>query len=338
LVNGAPAVFDEQTGILLEGKVQTMSFSVEGFRWLDRLPEDAFALPKGVRWDDQTRPWTAMDYEHCVMVARDPLFVPAGAPLSLDSFILNLKSGDLRRIPFAGITSMPGFFAESRTVAVVAGMDLNGQAGITRIDVVTGKNEPFASDWLSGGPLLTEEVSPNGQYALGFSPSFSDTEVEIRLIKLSDRSIRTLRKTGRLGIPSSWLPESDGIILKRFEPVSDPKQIEPRVLCRLDLDGTLKDLRPGDSPLVLRKSRKILYQENGSRLWHTCDLDGSNPKLYADGLAGHGQPAVSPDERQILFTRFNKGHVPQLMLFELGKSNGLPATRAPGYTGKAVWR
>ena len=56
LANGNPVVFDEQTGILLEGKIGPMSFAVEGFRWLERPPEDAFALPKGARWTDQTRP------------------------------------------------------------------------------------------------------------------------------------------------------------------------------------------------------------------------------------------------------------------------------------------
>jgi hypothetical protein len=213
------------------------------------------------------------------------------------------------------------------------GTDLDSSVGLASVDLVTGKNEPFAEDWLSGGPLWMSEVSPDGQYAIGLSPSLPDMEAEVRLIKMSDRSVRTLLKITRLGGPLSWLPESDGIILSR-----GPRQIGPTVLCRLNLDGTLKDFRPGDWPLVLQKSRRILYQETGSQLWHTCDLDGSNPKLYADGLADHGQPAVSPDERQILFTRINKGSAPQLMLFELGKSNGRPATRAEGFTGQAVWR
>jgi len=343
LASGAPVAFDEATGTLLESTIGPMSFSIEGFRWLDRLPENAFALPKGVHWNDQTRPWSAQEYEECVLVAHDPFFVE-GRSLSFNTFVLNLKSGDMRRVPFVGMTSMPCSFLESRNAVVVAGLSfrsaavfggahLDSCAGLARVDLVTGKSEPFARDWLSGGPFWMTEVSPDGQYAIGLSPSLPDMEAEARLIKMSDRSARTLPKTPRLGGPLSWLPESDGIILSR-----GPRQIGRAVLCRLNLDGTLKDLRPGDWPLVLRKSRKILYKENESRLWHTCDLDGSNPKLYADGLAHHSEPAVSPDERQILFTRINEGSAPQLMLFELGKTNGLPATRAEGFTGRAVWR
>jgi hypothetical protein len=347
LANGTPVVFDEQTGILLEGKMQSISVSIEGFRWLDRLPESAFALPKGVRWNDQTRPWSN-DYEDCVLVAHDPLFVE-GEPASPDTFILNLKSGQMRRVPFVGMGSMPCGFVASRGAAVVAGVAFHSMAvvagtslesfyGLARVDLVTGKNEPFAADWLSGGPFFMSEVSPDGQYALGFSPLPDMEETEVELIKLSDRSTRTLRKTGKLGGPASWLPDGNGIVLKRYDLAKRLNQTGPPIVCRLDLDGTLKDLRPGDWPVVLRKSRKILYQENESHLWHTCDLDGSNPKLYADGLADHGEPAISPDERQILFTHFNKGRAPQLMLFELGKTNGVPATRAPGYTGRPVWR
>jgi hypothetical protein len=104
------------------------------------------------------------------------------------------------------------------------------------------------------------------------------------------------------------------------------------------MDGKLTDLRPGDPAIVLRKSRKILYQENDSNLWHACELDGTKPELFAGGLNGYGTPAVSPDETRLIFARYEEGKGPQLVLFQSGKTEGKPAVRAQGFTGMPVWR
>ena len=147
LANGAPVAFDESTGTLLESTIGPMSFSIEGFRWLERLPEDAFALPQGVHWNDQTRPWSTQEYEDCVLVAHDPLFVE-GQSSSVDTFVLNLKSGDMRRVPFVGMTSMPCSFLASRSAVVLAGVasrnaaafagtDMASSVGLARVDLFT---------------------------------------------------------------------------------------------------------------------------------------------------------------------------------------------------------
>jgi hypothetical protein len=156
------------------------------------------------------------------------------------------------------------------------------------------------------------------------------TDLQMRLIDLTTGKSRSLGKPSKIGAPFSWLPDGSGLILKRFEPSADINAVEPRILCRMGLDGKLTDLRRGDDPLVLRKSRKILYADNDTDLWHTCNLDGSHPELYGDGLAGYGMPAISPDEKQIIFAYFEKGKLPQLMLFDIGKSKGKPIGHAEG--------
>jgi hypothetical protein len=127
------------------------------------------------------------------------------------------------------------------------------------------------------------------------------------------------------------------MVLKRYEPAANPTGIERRVLCRLDADGKLTDLWPGDSPLVLRKSNRILYQDQGTRLWHTRALDGSGTELYADGMPNHGMPALSPDETKVLFLRFGGKHSPELVLFDFGKSEGR-VIEVPGFVSQPVWR
>jgi Tol biopolymer transport system component len=104
------------------------------------------------------------------------------------------------------------------------------------------------------------------------------------------------------------------------------------------MDGKLTDLRQGDSPVVLRKSKKILFEDTDSGLWRTCELDGTKPEIYADGMKGYDTPAVSPDESQIIFAKFEKGKLPRLMLFDWGDTNGKPIVNAGGFTGIPVWR
>ncbi len=55
-------------------------------------------------------------------------------------------------------------------------------------------------------------------------------------------------------------------------------------------------------------------------------------------MKGYGFPAVSRDEERIMFGRFQKGKLPQLMVFELDKDEGKPIVREAGFTGMAVWR
>jgi len=100
----------------------------------------------------------------------------------------------------------------------------------------------------------------------------------------------------------------------------------------------MTDLRAGEWPVVLRKSRRILYQDEDSRLWYTCELDGTKPELFAGGFKDYRTPAVSPDEKRIVFVRYEKGKTPQLTLFEMGKTEGKPAVQAGGFIGMPVWR
>ena len=188
--------------------------------------------------------------------------------------------------------------------------------------------------------MLMAELSPDNRKiaTMQMLGGGSLLDLQIRLIDVETGEARLLGKPSKIGAPFSWLPDGDGLILKRFETREDPTAVEPRILCRLGLDGELTDLRSGDWPVVLRKTRRILFEDNATRLWHTCQLDGSDPRLFADGLKGYSMPAVSPDEKRVVFVRYEKGKLPQVTLFDLGQTEGKPATRAGGFTSTPVWR
>lgn len=341
LTNGLPFAIDEKTGIIVESKIKELTITVSDFHWLASEPSAAFRLPDGAEWSDHSEPWPESDYGSCIMVGHDPLFTGTNSSkLATDGYVLNLRTKELRRIPYQGATMMPGCFLKNRWEVVISGADLFTGPEMLKINLLTGATTKLGGEQGNGSLGLVGEASPDGKKvaAIGLFSGKSIVDFQMKLIDLQTGQMQDLGKAGRIGAPFSWLPDGDGLILKRFEQANNLNAVEQRILCRLGLDGKLVDLRPGDMPLVLRKTRKILYQDNDTDLWHTCNLDGSEPELYADGLKSYGTPAVSPDEKSIMFALYEKGKLPQLMLFEISGSKGKPIRHANGFTGLPVWR
>jgi hypothetical protein len=214
-----------------------------------------------------------------------------------------------------------------------SGTDIDGHTGIFKLNLLTGE-ETRISDGLSA----TAELSPDGRTLATMRMVGDGADSQMQLIDLEARNERALGKPGHIGGPFGWLPGGDGLILKRFEATTDGTATEAPMFSRLGMDGKLTDLRWGDSPIVLRRSKMILFQDIDSGLWKTCEFDGTKPKLYADGMKGYVNPAVSPDESQIIFAKYENGKFPQLMLFYWGDTNGKPLVKVDGFVGRPVWR
>lgn len=341
LTNGIPFSIDEETGIIVESRIKQLTVAVNNFRWLGKVPEGAFELPRGVEWADHAAPWPDSDYENCILVGHDPAFSAADSSKPTpDGYMLNLRTEELRRIAYQGAVTMPGCFLKDRHKVLVSGFDLLSGPETLKINLVTGASAKMGDDSSGVNLNLFGELSPDGK-KVAVIRSFSGASIvdfQIRLIDMDSGQSQEIGKPGPIGAPFSWLPDGSGLILKRYEQTGDLDSVERRILCRLDLDGRLTDLRPGDSPVVLRKTRKILYEDNDTGMWHTCDLDGSAPELYADGLKGYGMPALSPDESRVIFAYYEKGRLPQLILFEIGKSKGKPVGHSEGFTSMPIWR
>jgi hypothetical protein len=331
LENGMPLVIDEKTGIVREIETQNVPIAVEGFQYLDQVSPTTFAVGNDVKWDDQSTPWPKSDLANCIMVTHDPLAEPGGSSRTLDGYVLNLKTGRLRRLPHRGMAAVPVCFPQDRAEVIGSGTDLDGRTGIFKWNLLTGQETR-----ISDGLITMAELSPDGR-TLATMRTLGDSN-QVRLLDFETRKERSLGKPGNIGGPIGWLPDGDGLILKRLEAPTDQNATELPVVCRLGMDGKVTDLRYGDSPIVLRKSKRILFQDNDSGLWKTCEFDGTQPKLYADGMKGYDAPVISPDETQIIFTKFENKKLPQLILFDWGSTKGKPLVSAEGFTGIPVWR
>ena len=83
------------------------------------------------------------------------------------------------------------------------------------------------------------EMSPDGRKVAAMQAFGGGkmTDMQIRLIEPQSGRSELLGKPGNIGAPFSWLPDGDGLVLKRFERTDDMHAIEPSFLCRLGLEA-----------------------------------------------------------------------------------------------------
>ena len=109
------------------------------------------------------------------------------------------------------------------------------------------------------------------------------------------------------------------------------------MICHVNRDAQMIPLRKGHNPVVV-DARRIMYWEERAGGWMECDLRGKNPVRIADGLPGHGFPALAPGCDSVIMMRFEKDQPPLPVLLELGVAKGTVITSVPGLWGHPRWR
>ena len=149
-------------------------------------------------------------------------------------------------------------------------------------------------------------------------------------------------------------PKRLDIFLCHREPVMSRSGLQRLIeLGRIRLNAQIvkpsQKIKPGDritmdtpqpGPLLVNDEQvplKILYEDDDQ--WFLCNLDGSHAELYADGFRGFAKPALSPDEKQIIFRKSGKDYdATQLFLFDFGKTNATGIEAPSGFIGTPMWR
>lgn len=339
LNKGIPYTAELRTGLVIEQSARNRKRTMKGFNWEDPSKDRSlFEIPEGA-WKDDSGSLLPSSVDDAVLVAHDPHHVPGKGEPSAESFLLDLRSGKLRRLPVDGVGTLPGCFLKDHRQVLTTRIAFDEHPDIVIVDLPSGtlkRVEPHGDVFR---PLGFPALSADGRQVLMLEMARGPGLLDFTLLTLNLETLiaQPLGKPGRMGAPVSSLPDGTGYILKRFLPAAskDPGAIEPRVICKMDLKGRLKDLRPGDSPLVLPQAKRILFEED--RKWYTCSFEGSDIRQYANGMRGYGQPAISPDGKRMLWVKFSEGTSPKLHLIDFEKSEGRPATEAPGFTGLPRW-
>ncbi len=337
LEKGGEFLVNETNGLTIAYQTEDRPHAITDFQWLSGTPEADLTPPEGVKWEDRTIPWPAAEQENCILIHYAP-FLPWDFTHDMSLHLLNVSSGEIRRLPSDYTGQRRACFDPSRRNLILATGANEDRMGLGRFDLAGGKYSDFESrppDAVASGIL---ELSPSGDKIVTvLIKTGDDLGSRICIINMADGSSSVIGNSKDLDYPG-WLPDGDGFIVVRYKDPAYRGGSQPEIICRLALDGAVTELFEGSMPLVLRKTRRILYQEKNTRLWHICDLDGKNSALFGDGFDGHDSPVVSPDESKIVFMKKRFGKPSHPYLFTLGKTSGTRITRTDGFFAEPVWR
>jgi hypothetical protein len=338
LAHGLSTEIDLKSGMLVQFGAPERRTKLTGFRWLTQVDPKDFST-EGATWDDYTDDPTSGDRNDVLMIGHCALWRPGMKTPESDGRLLNVKTGRYRRIPFQGAMSLPGCFTKDRTHVVVTGVDtMNAVMGLYEIDLKTGVNRRLGGDLLSSGFSLFPSLSPDGKTVVVSHKGAAGRilEIQICVVDLATGNARIVGEPRDTG-PVSWFPDGKGLLIGDRKSI-DMSKPSISTICRLDLDGHLTKLCEGSSPVVLGDGQRILFEDQTTRSWKTCALDGGDVKLYADGMKGCAFPAPSPDGKRLLMMHFQPGKGPEPLIFPLGQNDGKPVTTVPGLWSTPAWR
>ena len=344
LANGVPMRIDMETGIIVEQGVADKAVRIEGFRWVEKVLDSEFALDVKGAPEVLSDPvaGTPLELQDLVMIGYNASWTPAiGKAIETDVVLLNLKSGEMRRVPIRG-AGMSGCFLKDRTSVCVSAVDL--PAGAIRpmeVNLRTGENRWLGGPELEAGFTMGPSLSPDGKTLAAFHKNSGGTLFDGRIV-LIDISTGKSRYIGKRvdAFSVNWLPDGTGLILLTRE---TPNLDQPSIgtICRMDLNGEITQLCSGDSPIVIPSTRTIVFEERiakSERVWKQCDLDGKNAKVLHSGFHDMGFPTVSPDGKRLIMMRFNPATGPRPTIIDLDSGNMTPASDKSGFWMKPAWR
>jgi len=339
LERGVRVEIDLANGLIVgRGDIKT-PMALRDFRWVKTPPEEAFDI-SGHKWPDHTGdPTEGVDPNDLVMFGHCRGWRVGMKDADTDTCLMNLKTGEMRRVPYRGPISATGCFLEPRTRVVVSGMDVeNGALSLFEVDLRTGANRRLGGELLTGGHTLMPAASRDGTKVAALFNDFSAGMLASQVVVID---VKTGKAT-KIGKPMdtaflSWLPDTGGLILITREFVAYDKPAKATV-ARMSLDGTITPIVRGNEPVLLADGKTILFEGDDDRLWRTCDLAGQNVKLFADGLRGYGSPSPSPPGDRILWSRVDPHVGPRPVILKIGSTTPTPAVTGPGLWLYPTWR
>jgi hypothetical protein len=342
LASGVPVKIDVETGIVVGIESSQIAVRLENFRFLPRAPDDAFDT-SATKWADRTvGPVEAGDVNDLIMFGHNALWNPGQPSGDMEAVLLNVKSGQTWRIPIESAQAGTGCFLPGRKSVVVTGVDqASGQMGLYVVDLVTRENRKIGSPLLDGVLCISPTLSTDGKSVAvsykGSGGGGGDKVLDFR-IALVDVATGAARPIGQPEDAAfvNWLPDGSGLLLMR-RTYKDLREQATETIIRMDLKGNVTPIRPGNSPLVLGDDR-LLFRDQPSDLWLTCDLAGKNEKRLGDGLPHHSFPTGSPDGTRVLMMKFVKGRAPQPVIVTLADGTEQDVHVGDGLWGMPAWR
>ena len=162
---------DLQTGLIVQtGNVGKRQWHRD-FRLVHQADMMEFTVSDR-QWADKTEPIRADDPAELVMIRHSTLWRPGQPVGELASRILNVRTGECRRVPYRGATCEPLCFSQDRKQLYVGGLLPEGIAmGLFEINLENLKHRRLGLPLLNRGFVMFGALSPDGKMLAVSGPS-----------------------------------------------------------------------------------------------------------------------------------------------------------------------
>ncbi len=338
LKRGFPMSVDRQTGLVLDHGPAPKEIHFRDFEWLGTQRPRHLRID-AKQWDDQSKPFTRKELEDVIQISRNGIWQP-GAPSGGDTdlMLLNVTSGNMRRVPFPFGLAQSGCFSKDRTRVFVSGVQTGSGLHLFEVNLQSGDTKPIGGAEFRRGVWLGPTISPDGRF-LAACQIFSGEGLQnqIHVLELNTGQSRRLGKPMDIAF-LEWHPHKVALLCADREPTSD-YEVPKSFITVISMDGTTKRLCEGGFPCLLPRRDRILFEDaNDERRLKTCDLNGRDVRLFGDGFKGYGFPAPSPDGQRMVLMRFEPPKPPRPYLVDLDSLEVSPIKVGSGLWGRPKWQ
>ncbi|MBM81391.1 MAG: hypothetical protein CMJ78_12485 [Planctomycetaceae bacterium] len=341
LERGFEMKVERSSGIVLQAGMVGKRTWIIDFEDVEQ-PDPASFSVSDQEWEDHSAPISTKEMADVMMISHAKSWRPGMPKQDMDVYLLNINSGEMRRVPFQlGLATMGCFSPKRNTVFISGHVQDGGYVGLFEIDLNNGDHRQLGGEMLQTGVALGPTLSPDGK-TLAICRVETGQDIISSQVVLIDVKTGDAKPIGeRLEISHlNWLPDASGLVIESSESV-DPTKPSKSTICRMDLDGTITAIRKGDRPLLVNAPEPaiLFYQETEQgNVVMLCDLDGKNERQLADGLKRHGFGTVSPDGKRIAMMKFTEKEGPRPVIIDLATGKSTTIAVGAGLWSLPRWK
>jgi hypothetical protein len=320
---------DENSGVISKLDMTDGIIEIKDFQWIT-IADYRLLQPPPVT-TDKTQP---ADLKTSFLFGYNQNWRPGMVNIQTDGRIYSPKLKSMRRIPFPGAVSTPFAIDPEKELIYVTGIPINSNSVRPFvIDNKSGKSSPLGGKYLAKGQSSSLSLSPNRKMLALLhqaTPSLNDNK-SLVLLHFDTKQMQTisLEKSPQKVI---WHPDGKSLYLATYD-----HEKKKSVISLISPGKLTDDIIEGAEPIILYKSKKILFLDLKDQKWKICDFDGEDPQLFEKGLERLQYPSINADESEILMILQDEENRSVPIKYNMEKDSITPLASPKGLWLSPVW-
>lgn len=334
--SGVATQINVESGIITQRGAPSRRIATSNPAW-GASPDPRMFSIDSIEWEDRTSSLIASEASRNQLITAEvePRWQMGRPHGDGNRVLLNIETGETRRLPLAHGQPLSGVLSHCRTKAYIPQLlgDYLQHSNFVpvELDLETGEAKNLGSPELLSGRASWMALSSDGT-KLAIRYDKDPANMDHPRLYVIDLASGETQQVGDVDVQAylSWLDDGSGVIFAKEKYVRP--DLQPTIeIARIDMSGEFTILREGMMPVVIPKANRILFKKFEGMLWHTCDLKGGDVKLFADGLPGAIQLSVMPEGDRVVAVRELAEQEPKLQVIDLETGDATDIPAGPGY-------